>query len=78
MGRPEGAAVGADRTKRVESAARVRHRVVIFVVVAYVGAWLVCLPLWLSGRGLVTVDLVLSGYAQTLRDLAGGRALPPV
>lgn len=37
--------------------------IVIYVLVAFGGAWLVTLPLWLSGRGLATPGMVLLGTA---------------
>lgn len=37
--------------------------IVIYVLVAFGGAWLVTLPLWLSGKGLATPGMVLMGTA---------------
>ncbi len=81
MSRQPGAVTAApDRTVPVESTARVRRRVLVFVVVAYVGAWLVCLPLWLSGRGLATsgatVVLLVMMLTPTLAAFVAHRAVP--
>lgn len=37
--------------------------IVIYVLVAFGGAWLVTLPLWLSGKGLDTPGMILMGTA---------------
>lgn len=58
---------------------RVR-RLVCFVVIADVGAWLVCLPLWLSDRGLAMplapALLIVMMATPTLAALITARLLP--
>lgn len=61
---------------------------VLFVALAYLLAWLVCLPLWLAGRGLTQPMTTICGVAMMLtptiaavvthRLLGGGRSLVDV